>query len=137
MEISDIGLTEETALVCNTNSDLQYAGKWFSPIGLPVFSRFEFWPPQNIYANSDHRFAQLVRRVSYDAVIEGVYHCVIEDDTSKHHIFFIGLYNTTKGEDRGKLNISMSLLLAYSMLVVAQKLQDYSNCIRKTSPGQC
>ena len=107
--ISDIGSTDDTALICHTNHAattnssatwnmgyINSGGDWVAPSGIAV----------------DHSFAVPgFRRMRLPMMVnllrhyngtpsEGIYHCLIEDDTGTEHIIYVGLYNSGGGKIR-------------------------------------
>ena len=106
MGISDIGSTDDTALVCNTNRPATFpvgvspprhsGGQWFAPdetrIGdlgsgdVPGFGR-----------NRGPMMVRLHRNTATDPPSEGIYYCVVEDDTFTNQTVYVGLYNSGGG----------------------------------------
>ena len=94
--ISDIGFSDNTALLCNTNrpaSGDNSGGDWFAPdqtrlagTDVPGFRR-----------NRDPMVVRLLRNTATDPPAEGIYHCVIEDDTLTAQPVHVGLYNSGGG----------------------------------------
>ena len=97
--ISDIGSTDDTALICHTNHPPPYngighsGGDWLAPdrirvtgITVPGFRRTR--APMMV---------RLLRYTATDPPSEGIYDCLVEDDTNTHHIFSVGLYYSGGG----------------------------------------
>ena len=94
--ISDIGFSDNTALLCNTNcpaSGDNSGGDWLAPdqtrlagTDVPGFRR-----------NRDPMVVRLLRNTATDPPAEGIYHCVIEDDTLTAQAVHVGLYNSGGG----------------------------------------
>ena len=96
--ISDIGSTDDTALICSTNNVTTHVQNrdWFAPdetkVGdlgsddVPGFGR-------------DRRpmMVQLYRNTATDPPSEGIYYCVVEDDTFTVPTVYVGLYNSGGG----------------------------------------
>ena len=94
---SDIGSTEDTALICNTNrpatlgtnSHPHSGGDWFTPNSLTV----------NYNVNAPgfrrNRGPMIVRLITQSTGTEpdGIYHCVVEDDTFTQQSVYVGLYS--------------------------------------------
>ena len=98
MEIGRIGSTPSTGLICNTNrpatfmnnvGDPNSGGNWFAPDmnsdDVPGFRR-----------NRGPMVVSLYRETATDPA-EGIYHCVIEDDTFTEQTLYVGLYNSGGG----------------------------------------
>ena len=107
--ISDIGDTDDTALICNTNrianisvslsggrKRFHSGGDWHPPNGaivgdlgnddIPGFER-----------NRGPMVVRLHRRTASDPPSEGIYYCVVEDDTFINQTVYVGLYNSGGG----------------------------------------
>ena len=100
--ISDIGSTDDTALICHTNRPatpdsvgyINSGGEWVAPNGteldhgnaVPGFRRT--------------RPGMMVNLLRYTGTpSEGIYHCLIEDDTDTEHTIYVGLYNSGGGNN--------------------------------------
>ena len=92
VEISDIGSTDETALHCHTNySDPYSRGDWIAPDGTRVSNGTV---PGFRITNS----SVLVRLLRDSGTPqEGIYQCVVENDTAVLHTMHVGLYNSGEG----------------------------------------
>ena len=94
--ISDIGSTDNTALLCITNKPApngssDSGGDWFAPDGDTVGS---FIVP----GFDRSRAAMIVRlRSNDDTPEEGIYHCVVEDADNIPQTVYVGLYNSGRG----------------------------------------
>ena len=96
VEISDIGYTDDSALLCHTNNPPPTpsgisGGDWFAPNGtrvsgtdVPGFAR-----------NRDPMVVRLKRASGTPP--EGVYQCTIDDAASTPQMVYVGLYNTGGG----------------------------------------
>ena len=91
---SDIGSTENTALICNTNrpainDDKRHSGgNWYGPSGMDGENVPEF------VRTRGPMVVRLYRKTATDPPSEGIYHCVVEDDTMTEHTLYVGLYNS-------------------------------------------
>ena len=104
--ISDIGSTDDTALICHTNrpgdiTDIagynNSGGDWFAPNGTTVgFGRIHNDVPGFIRRRSP-MMVRLLRDIATDPPSEGIYHCLIEDDTLTERTVYVGLYNSGGG----------------------------------------
>ena len=114
MDISDIGSTDDTALICNTNcpatlstegnARMHSGGDWFGPDGTAVGTRYNAGPGFRMY-----KAPGMVRLIRYTTNInpsldgmtftppEGIYHCVVEDATLTQQTVYVGLYNSGGG----------------------------------------
>ena len=99
MVISDIGSTDDTALICHTNRPTttddanNSGGNWFAPdetrvtgTAVPGFGR-----------NRGPMMVRLLRNTATDPPSEGIYHCLVEDDTLTEQTVYVGLYNSGGG----------------------------------------
>ena len=101
--ISDIGSTENTALICNTNYlviidlKIQYSGgDWYGPSGTRVGSMGSDDVPGFVKTRG-RMVVRLLRNTATDPPSEGIYHCVVEDDTMTEHTLYVGLYSSGGG----------------------------------------
>ena len=101
--ISDIGSTDDTALICHTNRPVWFLNRysrrnWFAPDDTRVL----FWGDSvpGFRRNRGPMIVRLLRNNATDPPSEGIYHCLVEDAMSVEQTVSIGLYNT--GEGRGK-----------------------------------
>ena len=102
MVISNIGTTDGTALLCNTNhlpddSATNSGGSWYVPDGSVVASN-------NNVDTADfgrNRVLGLVRLIRNSAATgtptEGIYSCTVQDDTLTLQTVYVGLYNSGGG----------------------------------------
>ena len=101
MVISDIGSTDDTALICNTNrfgnltshpgGRLHSGGDWFAPDGSRVGDQRSGDVP------GFDMVVRLHRNTASDPLSEGIYYCVVEDDTFINQTVYVGLYNSGGG----------------------------------------
>ena len=101
--ISDIGSTNDMALLChtncppttNSNGQTNSGGDWFGPDRtrvndncVPGFRR-----------NRGPMVVRLYRATLDSLQAVGIYHCEIEDDNDTAQTVFVGLYNEAQGTD--------------------------------------
>ena len=100
MEISDVGFSDNTALLCHTNrpainsANPNSGEDWFAPDGNRIGS------PGNtdVPGFQRTRGPMLVRlRRSSGTPDEGIYQCDVNDATETPQTVFVGLYNTGGG----------------------------------------
>ena len=97
--ISGIGFTDDTSLICHTNrpaslsNNANSGGDWFAPDetrvnvnAVPGFRR-----------NRAPMMVRLLRNNATDPPSEGIYHCLVEDDTLTEQTVSVGLYNAGGG----------------------------------------
>ena len=97
--INDIGSTDDTSLICHTNrpatlsNNAHSGGDWFAPDetrvngnDVPGFRR-----------TRGPMMVRLLRNTATDPPSEGIYHCLVEDDTLTEQTVYVGLYNTGGG----------------------------------------
>ena len=103
MVISDIGSTDDTAIICNTNhftsrpgGRVHSGGDWFPPDGSRVGDRRS----DDVPGFDRDRYPMVVRlhrNTASDPPSEGIYYCVVEDDTFINQTVYVGLYNSGGG----------------------------------------
>ena len=92
VEIGDIGFTDKTALHCNTNYFNPYSrGDWIAPDGTRVSSG----TVPGFRTTSSSVLVRLLRDSGTPQ--EGIYQCVVENDTATLQTVHIGLYNSGEG----------------------------------------
>ena len=97
--ISDIGSTDDTSVICHTNRPANYTyrpnsgGNWFAPDE----TRVNGYDVPGFWRNRGPMMVRLLRNTATDPPSEGIYHCVIEDDTDTEHTIHVGLYNSGGG----------------------------------------
>ena len=102
--ISDIGFSDNTALLYHTNHPATFdlvgrrnsGGDWFAPDGIGVGGTGSISVP-GFRRNRDPMVVRLLRNTATDPPAEGIYHCVIEDDTLTLQTVYVGLYNSGRG----------------------------------------
>ena len=95
--ISDIGSTDNTALICHTNRPAIYSssyyphsgGNWFAPDNTRVTGT----AVPGLRRNRGPMIVRLLRNTATDPPSEGIYHCLVEDDTLTMQTVYVGLYN--------------------------------------------
>ena len=104
VDISGIGSTDATALLCNTNRPpppgiINSGGDWFVPDGnrvpnegVPGFNR-----------NRGPMVVRLGRNIGADLAAEGIYQCIVLNADGNEQIVHAGLYNSGKGKLRVEL----------------------------------
>ena len=108
---SDIGSTDDTALLCHTNHirvRSHSAGDWFAPDGARVNE-------DDVKGFTRNRGSKVVRliRTTTGPPPEGMYWCSIEDATGIPQTIYVGLYNSGQG-----MYIMQFQYLNFSMLLV-------------------
>ena len=110
--IGDIGSTDDTALICNTNRIANFTvyfgwngvrfhsrGDWHAPNGTVVGDLGSDDVP-GFHRNRGPMVVRLHRRTASDppsGPSEGMYYCVVEDDTFTEQTVYVGLYNSGGG----------------------------------------
>ena len=104
--ISDIGSTNDTALICNTDrfsnlttcpgGRIHSGGDWFAPDGTRVGDQRTDDVP-GFVRDRYPMMVQLVRYTATDPPSEGIYYCVVEDYTFTDQTVYVGLYNSGGG----------------------------------------
>ena len=105
MVISDIGSTDDTALICNTNcfgnrtttpgsTYYHSGGDWFAPDGTIVGNRGSDDVPGFVRSR---RPMVVILLSTATTPSEGIYYCVVEDDTFTNQTVYVGLYNSGGG----------------------------------------
>ena len=92
MLISDIGSTDDMALLCHTNyNGIPSFGDWFVPDGTRVNLN-------DVPGVTRTRGPMVVRlKSTTDTPAQGIYHCSIMDDRFMLHVIYVGLYNMGGG----------------------------------------
>ena len=97
--ISDIGSAgDDTALICHTNrptveGQTNSGGNWFAPDG----TRVDGADVPGFKRNRAPMIVRLYRNTATDPPSEGIYHCLVEDDTLTEQTVHVGLYNSGGG----------------------------------------
>ena len=96
VNISDIGSTVNTALLCITNRPgSPTSGNWYAPDGTRVVDT-------DVPGFSRNRGSMVVRlfRMGSETATEGIYYCTIQDSTPTFHMVNVGLYNSGGGNNK-------------------------------------
>ena len=97
--ISDIGSTDDTALICHTNrpatqsNNANSGGNWFAPDE----TRVVFYTVPGFRRSRGPMMVRLLRNTATDPPSEGIHHCLVEDDTLTEQTVYVGLYNRGGG----------------------------------------
>ena len=104
--ISDIGSTDDNALICHTNRPgnvtgivgTNSGGDWIAPNGTTVGfgGRYTSTVPGFIRRRGP-MMVRLLRNTATGTPSEGIYHCLVEDDTLTEQTVYVGLYNSGGG----------------------------------------
>ena len=93
MIINDIGSTDYTALMCNGVIKPNSGGDWYGPSGTRVGGMGSDDVPGFVRTRGP-MVVRLLRNTATDPPSEGIYYCVVEDDTMTEHTLYVGLYNS-------------------------------------------
>ena len=93
--ISDIGSSDNTALLCITSrpppsGSTSSGGNWFAPDGTIVGS---LGTTAGFGRNRGPMVVRLRRNTATDPAAEGIYHCEVLDNTETEQRVYVGLYN--------------------------------------------
>ena len=97
--ISDIGSTDDTALICHTNrpanlnNNADSGGNWFGPDG----TRVDATAVPGFRRTRGPMMVRLLRNTATGTPSEGIYHCLVEDDMLTAHTVHVGLFNSGGG----------------------------------------
>ena len=91
MDIDDIGSTDDTALLCHTNSPLHPDGDWLAPNG----TRVDGIAVEGLTRNLGSMVLTLKRTTGNPP--EGIYLCFLKDNTSIFQSTYVGLYYSARG----------------------------------------
>ena len=98
--IDDIGSTDATALLCNTNRPPHdygdSGGDWFIPDGTAVGRNGNNDVPE-LVRNRAPNVVRLLRYTATDPAAERIYWCSIWDADEKPQLAYVGLYDTGNG----------------------------------------
>ena len=117
VELSDIGFTDDSALLCHTNrpptpGSTTSGGDWHAPDGTRVFGT----DVPGVTLSRDPMVVRLKRRTG-GTPAEGIYRCTIKDAASTPQIVYVGLY-TTRG-------ITSALQISFSTCPTIQVVSWY------------
>ena len=94
--ISDIGSTDDTALICHTNrpatlnNNADSGGNWFALDDTRVTGN----DVPGLRRTRGPMMVRLLRDTATGTPSEGIYHCLVEDDTLTEQTVYVGLYNS-------------------------------------------
>ena len=100
VEISEVGLSNNTALICTTDLPARgghSGGDWISPHGVAVDQVPSDLVPGLVRSQGPMK-VQLMRLSATEHPQQGMYHCEIRDYLNKLHILYVGLYITGEGK---------------------------------------
>ena len=93
--INDIGSTNATALICNTNhrpaDGADSGGDWFGPNGMVVGGTTTDDNVPGFMSNRDARKVRLLRNTATDPLLEGIFRCEVLDATLAQQTLYVGL----------------------------------------------
>ena len=102
--ISDIGSTDDTALICHTNrpatlnNNKHSGGDWVGSNGMVVGGLTQgVSNVPGFMRDRDPMIVQLLRRTTTDPPLEGIFHCEVEDATFTQQTVYVGVYNSGGG----------------------------------------
>ena len=100
VEISDIGSSDSTALLCHTNrpasGGANSGGNWLAPDGTRVGVPGSTDVP-GLHRNKGPMVVRL-KRSNSGSVVQGIYHCIVADSKERYQRVYFGLYNTGEGK---------------------------------------
>ena len=97
--INNIGSTDDTSLICHTNrpatlsNNAHSGGDWFAPDETRVNGN----AVRGFRRNRGSMMVRLLRNTATGPPSEGIYHCLVEDDTLTKQTVYVGLYNAGGG----------------------------------------
>ena len=90
VDISDIGSSDDTALLCITNRPgTPTSGNWFAPSG----ARVEGTDVPGFTRTRGPMVVRLKRTTGTGTAAEGIYYCVVMDNTETEQTVYVGIYN--------------------------------------------
>ena len=98
MDISDIGSTDDTGLLCITNRLTNWynsGGDWFAPNGDKVMFNSAFSVPG--FTRNRGRMVVRLKKSPGGVPGEGVYQCRILDNQGTLHKLYVGIYTSEGG----------------------------------------
>ena len=108
VEISDIGSSDTTALLCHTNRPADIGGHWFAPDGDRVGEVGSIGGVPGFQRSRDPMLVRLRRNSGTPD--EGIYWCGVNDATDTPQTVYVGLYNSGRGMYIHKF-LSMSMVV--------------------------
>ena len=111
--ISDIGFTDNTALLCHTNRPIlsgssNSGGDWFAPDGVTVGVLSSTTVP-GFGRNRGDMVVRLLRR-NTGTPEQGIYYCEVEDADLITQTVYVGLYNSDGGKSIVIIGIHLYIL---------------------------
>ena len=97
--ISDIGFTNDTALICHTDHPATFdrgrhsGGNWFAPNE----TRVNYLDIPGVRRNRGPMVVRLRRYSDSGAPPEGIYYCEVEDERFVNQRVYIGVHGSEKG----------------------------------------
>ena len=95
--ISDIGTSDDGALLCNTNyipsGGGNSGGDWYAPDGTRVHQT----NVPGFRRNRGPGVVRLIRRAYTGTPAEGIYNCTVQDASTEFQSVYVGLYNSGGG----------------------------------------
>ena len=99
--ISDIGSTDDTALICHNNRPATLisnnipnsGGDWFAPDE----TRVNGTNVAGFRRNKGPMMVRLLRNSATDPSSQGIYYCLVENDALTEESVYVGLYNSGGG----------------------------------------
>ena len=95
--ISDIGTSNDSALLCHTNrpaSGGNSGGNWYSPVGTRVLGVYERNGVKGLVRNRAPMMVRLFKKTINASPLEGIYQCVINDFEKVEHTLNVGIYDS-------------------------------------------
>ena len=108
VEISDIGYSDSTALLCHTNRPAfgwNSGGDWFAPDGARVGGIYYNMDVPGFGRNRDPMVVRLRRSDVETAPERGIFLCEIKDATETLQTLYVGLYNNGQGMHQMFINV--------------------------------
>ena len=108
MEISDIGYSDSTALLCHTNRpvfEVNSRGDWFAPDGARVGGIYYNMDVPGFGRNRGPMVVRLRRNDWGVAPERGIFLCKIKDATETLQTLYVGLYNNGQGMQQVFINV--------------------------------
>ena len=124
--ISDIGSTDNTALICHTNrpathdsnNNYNSGGIWFAP----DLTRVNRNDVPGFVHNRGPMVVRLWRSIAHNPPAEGMYLCEVKDTSEISQTVYVGLYNRRNGIYRVMLNFTDEIPLFSGNIMVYDDL---------------
>ena len=126
VNISDIGSTDDTALICKNNNVTTHVlnGDWHAPDGSKVGSLNESTVP-GFERDRGPMVVRLRRRTASDPPSEGIYYCVVKNNTFTAPTVYVGLYNSGGG---GILGVPLFAHTNFSE-IISTRTKKIAECV--------